>query len=96
MPSATWNEHTTGEEIAKELQDNIKGKNGASFLIAVRRCFVEMLIIAMFTVLLVGATVNSLGGEFLRNIAPYAKTIWVAGRTISKYAYTPVIETPQD
>lgn len=62
MPSAAWNEHTTGEEVAKELQDNIKGKN----------------------VLLVGATVKSLGGEFLRNIAPYAKTIWVAGRTVSK------------
>lgn len=31
-------------------------------------------------VLLVGATIKSLGAEFLRVIVPYAKTIWVAGR----------------
>lgn len=32
-------------------------------------------------VLLVGATVGSLGAEFLRVVAPYAKTVWVAGRS---------------
>lgn len=35
----------------------------------------------IYIVLLVGATVKSLGGEFLRVIAPYAKNIWVAGRS---------------
>lgn len=35
-------------------------------------------------VLLVGATVKSLGAEFLRVIAPYAKNIWVLGRTVER------------
>lgn len=39
-------------------------------------------------VFLVGATINSLGGEFFRVIAPYAKNIWVAGRSKERYAGT--------
>lgn len=75
--------HADAEEYAKTLSGSIEGKNS-------RSCQIISLVLTVntnsdltptSTVLLVGATVNSLGGEFLRVVAPYAKTIWVAGRS---------------
>ncbi|KAF8303424.1 NAD(P)-binding protein [Clavulina sp. PMI_390] len=40
--------------------------------------------IAGKNIVLVGATVGSLGGEFLRVIAPYPKAIWILSRTKAK------------
>ena len=37
-----------------------------------------------FLVVITGATLNSLGGEFAQVIAPYAENIWVLGRSEAK------------
>lgn len=33
------------------------------------------------SVLITGATINSLGAEFVRVMVPLADTVWIAGRT---------------
>lgn len=79
MSNSAFNKDTTGEEVATFLKSEIQGKNSMPLLFFFLAAWYDLTM--NIPVLLVGATVKSLGGEFLRVVAPYAKSIWVAGRS---------------
>lgn len=81
MSSTNFGKETTAEEVATALKGDIQGKNSECNRYPAQTISEG----DRRAVLLVGATVKSLGAEFLRVVAPYAKNIWVAGRSIERF-----------
>lgn len=77
--SSPFNKRAVAADVALALANDIKGKNSeqpSPYAYPYRDLSGSCGVIVFIT----GATVGSLGGEFVKAVAPYADTIWVAGR----------------
>lgn len=79
-----FGEKTTAAEIATAYQDSIRGKNGKTVSFG-SGCSFVVLTLCTCVVVITGVSPNSLGAADVEALAPYAKTIIVASRSVERY-----------